>query len=164
MVFFFLSVIITYIYCYRMFKGLFHYFNMPLMRFRGSLIFNFCSVILCVMSIFFVWWFSENMFVYSNVLLYFDFYGLLYLVLFSFFLMFFVKVVRENLKYKFLLDFYPKALLRINCNFKFADSFVDGLIIRFFSFFNYFSKYMFNFFARKGLNFLVVIIFFLMVI
>nr|AGI96040.1 NADH dehydrogenase subunit 5 [Ascaridia sp. GHL-2013] len=125
---FFLSVFLTFGYSYRLWKSFFFSFGKCVFFGAGSLLVNFLSLVLVVMSIFFVWWLSLNMLQVPGLYLYVDFFvPLLFLLLILVFAYFVLKVVFKELVYKFLVDYFSKGVVYFLVNFKFVDMLLGKL-------------------------------------
>nr|YP_010618331.1 NADH dehydrogenase subunit 5 [Camallanus lacustris]WAX01721.1 NADH dehydrogenase subunit 5 [Camallanus lacustris] len=158
---FIFSVVFTFFYCYRIVISFFSNFFFSLFYGGMSWFFSFCSIILVVMSIFFVWWLVMNFMVVPLSFLYFDFFSFFFFVILflCFFILCFFIFGFDDIKYKFFFDFLPKVFLCLNMNSRYLDSVLSKLIIDSYSGFFYFSGYFYSYFGGKGFNFVVVLFF-----
>nr|YP_009642627.1 NADH dehydrogenase subunit 5 [Heterakis dispar]QCI56233.1 NADH dehydrogenase subunit 5 [Heterakis dispar] len=125
---FFFSIFLTFGYSYRLWKGFFISFGKSVFVNVGSKLMNFLSLVLIVMSIFFLWWLSVNLFQVPVLYLYVDFFvPLFFILLILMFIYFVVKILMKELVYKFLVDYYAKGVIYFLKNFKFVDMFLGGL-------------------------------------
>nr|AXN91613.1 NADH dehydrogenase subunit 5 [Dracunculus medinensis]AXN91677.1 NADH dehydrogenase subunit 5 [Dracunculus medinensis]QXN59207.1 NADH dehydrogenase subunit 5 [Dracunculus medinensis]QXN59265.1 NADH dehydrogenase subunit 5 [Dracunculus medinensis]QXN59273.1 NADH dehydrogenase subunit 5 [Dracunculus medinensis] len=162
---FFFSILLTYLYCYRLMKGFYYYCSSSLFYSGGSLVFSFVSLVLVVFSIVFLWWLNYNSFVISSSLLYSDYYSLFYLFVLGLVLcVVFFKFGSFDVKYKFYGDLLPKVIIRGNYVVKWSDCMVDYSIMKFGDFSFYVSKIFVMGFSGKEINFLFLCLFLLLMI
>nr|APD14821.1 NADH dehydrogenase subunit 5 [Gnathostoma doloresi] len=125
---FFVSVFLTFCYSYRLWKGFFMNSLLSADCFSNSLLYQYLSLVLVVMAVFFLWWLSCNLFSIPVLLLYLDFFvPLFYLLLVSFMFFFVFKCLLSEVKYKFLVDYVVKLLISGVKSNKFMDLFLGGL-------------------------------------
>lgn len=142
--FFFISVFFTFCYSYRIWFRLFSSSSSSLFFYSGSFLINFISVLLVVFSVCFIWWLNLNILSIPSLFLYLDFYiPLFFLFVFGFFFKFSFKFVSYELKYKFLVDFFPRFLLFFILNNKVVDLFLNKL--------NHYLIGVFSLFSRNSI-------------
>nr|YP_009243341.1 NADH dehydrogenase subunit 5 [Heterakis beramporia]AMR36308.1 NADH dehydrogenase subunit 5 [Heterakis beramporia] len=125
---FFCSVFLTFGYSYRLWKGFFISFGKSVFVNVGSVLMNFLSLVLIVMSIFFMWWLGVNLLQVPTLYLYVDFFvPLFFVLLILFFIYFVVKFLLKEVVYKFLVDYFAKFFIYFMKNFKFVDMFLGGV-------------------------------------
>nr|YP_008145675.1 NADH dehydrogenase subunit 5 [Ascaridia columbae]AGI96028.1 NADH dehydrogenase subunit 5 [Ascaridia columbae] len=125
---FFLSVFLTFGYSYRLWKSFFISFGKCVFVGIGSMLMNYLSLMLIVMSVFFIWWLGTNMLQIPGLYLYVDFFvPLLFLVGILFFIYFVIKILFKELAYKFLVDYFSKGFIYFLINLKFVDMFLGEL-------------------------------------
>ena len=121
-IFFFLTIYLTFFYRYRLWKIFFLSFRYSFFHYRSSVLINFLSFLVSLGSIFFIWWINNNLVFLPSLFVFFDFYvPLIYLSLFIFIIYFFRKFLSVDLKMKFLADYLPKLVQPLLINFKFTE-------------------------------------------
>lgn len=134
---FFLSVYLTFFYSYRLWKVFFLNFSISFFHYRKTNLINYLSLTVSLGSVFFVWWITKNLVLLPSFFVYIDFYvPLFYLFLFLFLFIFIKKFYFNEMKTKFLGDYFPKLVQGFLFNTKFREIFYYKLsfsIIRFFT-------------------------------
>nr|YP_010618316.1 NADH dehydrogenase subunit 5 [Clavinema parasiluri]WAX01694.1 NADH dehydrogenase subunit 5 [Clavinema parasiluri] len=155
---FFVSVLLTYLYSYRMMSFFYYSFGLSNYYIGGSLIKMSSSFILVVFSLVFVSWLSSNMCSFCTKLLYIDFYGVFYLFLFGSSLCYVVfKGVFSEVKYKFVLDYIVKWGVGLSSSFVWLESVLGLLMMNLFVCMNYVSKLVVMVMGSLGLNAFVIV-------
>lgn len=144
---FFLAVYLTFFYSYRLWKVFFLKFSLSFNHYRKTNLINFLSLIVSLGSVFFIWWLVNNLVLIPSFFVYIDFYvPIFYLLIFFLIFYFTKKFFLDEIKSKFLGDYFPKLVQPLLLNSKFKEIFYYNLsfkIISFFSFFrNIFNYYM----------------------
>nr|QXE43451.1 NADH dehydrogenase subunit 5 [Ophidascaris baylisi] len=163
---FFLSVFLTFGYSYRLWKGFFMSFSRPVFHFGAGVVMNFLSLLLVVLSIFFVWSMNCNMLCMPSLFLYVDFFGPLVFIFMMLFVGFFSgKLLLKEFVYKFLVDFFAKDFIYGLKNYKFFDLMLNNVNSKGVTFFS-FSGFSNNSYM-KNLHFnsvvIILMLFFFMV-
>lgn len=162
--FFFFTVYLTFFYSYRLWKALFSNFSSVFIHYRSSYLINFLRLIVCLGSIFFIWWLTFNLLVLPSFFVFIDFYvPLFYLFFFFFIINFFYKFISWELIYKFLSDYFPKFLVYFFKSSKFFENFFYSLSGVFVSNLFFFRNFFNFFFYRNFYNSLVFLVFLLFV-
>nr|YP_009229279.1 NADH dehydrogenase subunit 5 [Allodiplogaster sudhausi]ALT06542.1 NADH dehydrogenase subunit 5 [Allodiplogaster sudhausi] len=126
---FFFSVFLTFGYSYRMWKSLYLSFNNVFSHFSSSIMMNFLSLILVLMSIMFLWWLNLNMLNIPSMFLLLDFYTpLMYLSMIILISFVCLKILSKELIYKFFLDYFAKVFPYKLKNMKFMDLMLNNMI------------------------------------
>jgi len=116
-------IYLTYFYSLRLLKGLIKIFRMRTFIFERTLIYNFLCFFLFLMSFMFIWFLRKNFFFIPVLFLFLDVVlPLLYIFLFFFVLKLILFVFNLIVKFRFLVDFFPKVMSFIsskknNCQF-----------------------------------------------
>nr|UWI71674.1 NADH dehydrogenase subunit 5 [Strongyloides fuelleborni fuelleborni] len=134
---FFVSVFLTFCYSYRLWSSLLNTSTNPMFHYSDSMIMNFVSLLLVLMSICFMWWFNINMLCIPSFFLYIDQYvPIIYMCLSVLCLFLSFKYINNELVYKFLADYSPLLAQRIlpYFNFKVVEMFLNSVIRNAFSY------------------------------
>ena len=159
---FFFTIYITFFYRYRLWKSLFLNFSSTFFHFSSSKLVNFLSLLVCLNSIFFIWWLNYNFIYIPSLFIYFDFFvPLIYLFIFFFLCYFSIKFLIKEFIYKFLADFLPKYLVKLFKDLKFIENFLYKISMGFISSFLFFSNMWNLFIYRNFFNSLILVVFFL---
>nr|YP_009059445.1 NADH dehydrogenase subunit 5 [Philometroides sanguineus]AIN37110.1 NADH dehydrogenase subunit 5 [Philometroides sanguineus] len=162
---FFVAVMMTFLYSYRLLKFFYANFMVSGWCPSSSKMFSYSGIILIGLSVFFMSWLSNNFYVVGSKLLYFDFYSVFYLfVVGAGFCLISVKGLYSDLKYKFMVDFLPKYFLFNNWNFVWNESLLGLGLMNMLNFVKMSSKWCLGFMGSNGLSIIImsIIIFILM--
>nr|YP_003433730.1 NADH dehydrogenase subunit 5 [Trichostrongylus vitrinus]ACX85096.1 NADH dehydrogenase subunit 5 [Trichostrongylus vitrinus] len=119
---FFLTSFLTFCYSYRLWKGFFLSYNKVIKFFDSSVIMNFLSLVLVIMSVIFMWWLNFNLLLMPTMFLYIDLYVPLLYIMFLLLLIYLLfKFIVKELMYKFLVDYLVKNIIYKVKNMKFMD-------------------------------------------
>nr|AWL21398.1 NADH dehydrogenase subunit 5 [Ruizia karukerae] len=125
--FFFLTVFLTFMYSYRLWKSLFMFFSKSVYYSNNSILMNLLSGALVFFSVVFIWWMSMNLFLIPSMYLYVDFYAPLFFVfLFLFMFSLSMKYLLKEFIYKFGVDFFAKYSTYFLFSYKFMDYFLES--------------------------------------
>nr|QPF22254.1 NADH dehydrogenase subunit 5 [Ophidascaris sp. CYZ-2020] len=156
---FFLSVFLTFGYSYRLWKGFFMSFSRPVFHLGSSVVMNFLSLLLVVLSIFFVWWLNCNMLCMPSLFLYVDFFTPLFFIFMMVFVGFFcVKLLLKEFVYKFLVDFFAKDFIYGLKNYKFFDLMLNNINFKGVTFFSFSGFWGNSYMKSLHFNSVVVIL------
>jgi len=127
---FIISIFLTFSYRWRLIKRVFKSCLLNLKQERSSKIFYFNRIILSVSSLILIWWINLNFFNIRRYFNYLDFYfPLIFLLRFFLIIILFTKrfFSRNNLKFKFLVDFFLKISQKLAKDIKFKDLFINKI-------------------------------------
>lgn len=164
LILFLFSVYVTFFYSYRLWKRFFSNFNFSFIYCRNSFILYFLSLLVCVNSIFFIWWLILNFTVLPMVFLYIDFCMPLFFLFFIFFLFRgSVKIIFIELSTKFLVDFLSKFFVFFLKDYRFLDNILYYLSKSSFSFLIVFRGVSNFYIFRNFYSSLVILVFLLFI-
>nr|BAV82686.1 NADH dehydrogenase subunit 5 [Dictyocaulus viviparus] len=161
---FFVSVMLTFFYSYRLFKSLLLSSFKVVLVVTESFLMSFLSLLLVIFSIFFIYWLNVNLFFLPSVFIYVDFYlPLFFLLFFCIFFFIMVKFVSNLIKWKFLSEYFNVYVMRLLSNFLFLSNFVDSVGSLMFMNLKYVSYFSLKSFLSIWLNSIMIMIFLLMI-
>nr|WAX01710.1 NADH dehydrogenase subunit 5 [Philometra sp. HZ-2022] len=154
---FFIVVMLTFLYSYRMMKFFYYSFAVSDLYAGDSVIFKISSLILVVLSLSFMSWLSSCFYVVVVKLLYVDFFSIFYLfVIGGGLCMVVIKGCYYGLKYKFMVDFMSKYFLYVNWNLVWNESMLGVSMIRFLDVVSVCSKWVLSLMGSAGLNIIIL--------
>nr|BAV82743.1 NADH dehydrogenase subunit 5 [Heligmosomoides polygyrus] len=159
---FFVSIFLTFGYSYRLWKGLFLSFTKIVGSYSPSLVMNFLSLLLVILSVVFLWWLNMNMLLVPTLFLYVDFFVPLFYIFMIMILSFMIlKFLFKELIYKFLVDYLAKNVIYKLKDLKFMDMSLNGLGYVGFNSFGSLSYVFSNYMSTFSYNKIMFLIFFI---